>query len=128
MGYENPLLSLYVLISWMHCVIANSVRLVPVYLVGLLIMLLLQNYVHYVLSEQRHLGFAPVTLSEIVSSVVSESDSGCIAPLMAKKKPRLAPVARGTIESFRFLKRRNIPRLLLRIPSSIEGQLSEKVS
>ena len=96
MGYENPLLSLYVLISWMHCVIANSVRLVPVYLVGLLIMLLLQNYVHYVLSEQRHLGFAPATLSEIVSSVVSESDSGCIAPLMAKKKPRLAPVARGT--------------------------------
>jgi hypothetical protein len=98
MGYENPLLSICMLISWMHCVIANSVRLVPVYFVGLLIMLMLQNYVHYVLSEQRHLGFSPVTLSEIVSAVVSESDSGCIAPLMAKKKARIAPVARGALK------------------------------
>lgn len=69
--YEKPLLSLYLFISWMHCVYSVSVRLAPVYFVGYLIFHLFDNYEKYNKSEVCHLGYAPLTLQELLYSLVS---------------------------------------------------------
>lgn len=86
--YKKPLLSLYFFLTWMHCVIANSVRLVPAYFVGLLIFFMIDNYNWYILNESSNLGYVPPTISEIFMALVFDSHSGSFAPLLTRKKAR----------------------------------------
>ena len=74
--YEKPLVSLSLFVSWMHCVYSASVRLAPVYFVGYLIFHLFDNYERYNGCETSHLGYAPLTLQELLYSLVFAPGNG----------------------------------------------------
>jgi hypothetical protein len=63
--YEYPLLSLYLFFAGMHCVWLSSIRLVPPYTVGYVLILFLQNHQHYVTETKYNLGYKPLTLWEV---------------------------------------------------------------
>ena len=84
--YEKPMMSSYLFAAWMHCVYLSSVRLVPVYFVGLLIFLLLETYTLHSRNMASHLGYAPVTLKEIFMALVNDEQSNYIEPLLTTKR------------------------------------------
>ena len=66
--YERPHVSLYLFVSGMHCVWSSSVRLVPAYFVGYLLILFVLNHQHYVSRTGYNLGYKPLTGLEIAKS------------------------------------------------------------
>lgn len=84
--YVNPLMSLYIFVTWMHCVWCSSLRLVPVYFVGFLILILLEGYLRYGPNSSRNLGFSRVSLQEIVLCLLNTTSSSQIQPILAEKK------------------------------------------
>eukprot|EP00547_Thalassionema_nitzschioides_P007542 CAMPEP_0194205528 /NCGR_PEP_ID=MMETSP0156-20130528/4774_1 /TAXON_ID=33649 /ORGANISM="Thalassionema nitzschioides, Strain L26-B" /LENGTH=1402 /DNA_ID=CAMNT_0038931819 /DNA_START=177 /DNA_END=4385 /DNA_ORIENTATION=+ len=73
--YERPMISLYIFATWMHCVINLSIRLVPVYFIGLLIFLLIGSYFHFALSPTRTLGFKRLSLQELGLALIETNKS-----------------------------------------------------
>jgi hypothetical protein len=63
--YEYPMLSLYLFFAGMHCVWLSSIRLLPPYAVGYVLILFLQNHQHYVTDTKYNLGYKPLTLWEV---------------------------------------------------------------
>jgi hypothetical protein len=63
--YEYPLISLYLFGAGMHCVWSSSIRLLPPYAVGYVLILFLQNHQHYVAETKYNLGYRPLTLWEV---------------------------------------------------------------
>lgn len=65
MFYENYAISLYCFGASMYCVYYNSVRLVPAFFVGYVIIIFLINYWTYIENSDFHLGYKPVTIKEV---------------------------------------------------------------
>jgi hypothetical protein len=84
--YEQPLLSLYLFLSWMHCIYLESVKLAPAYFVGYLIFHLFDNYELYNQNSSRHLGYAPPTLQELLFSLFALPGREHIHPAQVSKK------------------------------------------
>jgi hypothetical protein len=63
--YEDPWLSLYLFLAGMHCVWLSSIRLLPPYAVGYVLILFLQNHQRYVAETKYNLGYRPLTLWEV---------------------------------------------------------------
>jgi hypothetical protein len=84
--YEQPLVSLYLFLSWMHCVYLESVKLAPAYFVGYLIFHLFDNYELFNQNSSRHLGYAPPTLQELLYSLLSPPGREHIHPAQVSKK------------------------------------------
>jgi hypothetical protein len=84
--YEQPLVSLYLFLSWMHCIYVESVKLAPAYFVGYLIFHLLGNYELYNQNSSRHLGFTPPTMQELLLSLFSPRGREHIHPVQVSKK------------------------------------------
>lgn len=85
--YENLVVSLYLFITWMHCVYVDSVKLAPAYFVGYLILVLFNNYESFNRDPSRYLGFAPPTLQELLYALVSNTERETMRPIMVTKKP-----------------------------------------
>jgi len=73
----NPIVSLYVLTAWMHCVWANSIILCLPYLLGSLLFLIFRNYLRYNINYKSHWGYAPLTFEELCVSLLSGSATSC---------------------------------------------------
>ena len=71
--YERPLRSLYLFLAGMHCVWAGSVRLVPAYLIGFILILYYQSYLHFVENDGFNLGYKPLTITEIFRALITNS-------------------------------------------------------
>eukprot|EP00543_Licmophora_paradoxa_P013926 CAMPEP_0202477968 /NCGR_PEP_ID=MMETSP1360-20130828/94213_1 /ASSEMBLY_ACC=CAM_ASM_000848 /TAXON_ID=515479 /ORGANISM="Licmophora paradoxa, Strain CCMP2313" /LENGTH=985 /DNA_ID=CAMNT_0049105227 /DNA_START=745 /DNA_END=3702 /DNA_ORIENTATION=- len=93
--YEKPILSLYLFMSWMHCVYLSSMRLVPVYTVGTLVYMLVENYRTFILHRGSHLGYSPVTLREIFMSLLTD---GAMEPFVVAKKVKHRSTGDSIIE------------------------------
>lgn len=83
--YQNPLVSLYIFVTWMHCVYADSMKLAPAYFVGYLILCLFNNYETFNQDEERHLGFAPPTLQELLTAMVSRTEETSVRSIFVDK-------------------------------------------
>jgi hypothetical protein len=88
--YENPLMSLYLFSCSMHCVWLNSVRLVPPYVVGWLIYMLVENYLLYNVSAAGNLGYKPLTMMEILKGLLRDGRDKKFnfRPLIVQKRAR----------------------------------------
>lgn len=84
--YEKPLVSLYLFITWMHCVYLDSVKLAPAYFIGYLILCLFNNYETFNQDQTRDLGYRPPTLQELLYSMISRGDQDNMQPLLVAKK------------------------------------------
>ena len=67
--WKHPLLSGYIFFWWMHFVIANSIALVPSFLLSLLVILLLRNYIKYYVKSSRALLFGHKAISDIFKTL-----------------------------------------------------------
>ena len=110
-------MSVFVFTAWMHCVISNSMRLVPVYGVAMMILLLLHSYNEHVLRPARHHGYTPLTIQEIFMTLMTDSSVGSrnLGPLVVPKKPRETIEQRFAVEpmdhrEFPFSERHAYPK------------------
>lgn len=71
--YESPLVSLYLFCASLHCVTVSSMRWVPPYVVGYIIILLFKNYWFYVENEEYNCGYQPLTMWEVFNAVVYDN-------------------------------------------------------
>ncbi len=88
--YEKPMMSFYLFLAWMHCIQANSVRLVPAYFIGYLIYLFCDSYMRYNQDAKCHLGYQPVTLKEVLRVLINVKPNG------RKSRPKLSSSAQST--------------------------------
>lgn len=73
--YERPHISFYLFLAFQHCIYANIVRMVPPYFSGYVILLFLDNYRHFNVSEKFTLGYKPLTVKEILVGLVKDGKS-----------------------------------------------------
>jgi hypothetical protein len=64
--WKHPLLSGYIFFWWMHFVIANSIALVPAFLMSLVVVLLLRNYVKYYVKSSNALLYGYKTMGDMI--------------------------------------------------------------
>lgn len=72
MLYERPVLSLYCLATNMYCVSFNSVRMVPAFFVGFLIIVLIRSYLSFVEDSSYHLGYKPISIPEVFRALTKK--------------------------------------------------------
>jgi hypothetical protein len=72
----------------MHCVFNSSVRLAPVYFLGFLILLLIQNYFLFALKPSRNLGYSPLTVQELVMALLYTKKSHAMQSALAHKRAK----------------------------------------
>jgi hypothetical protein len=65
-NWKYPLLSGYIFFWWMHFVIANSMALVPGFIMSLVVILLLRNYVKYYIKSSNALLYGHKTMGEMM--------------------------------------------------------------
>ena len=74
MLYEKPWMSLYLFGAAMYCVLLSSVRMVPAFVFGYILILYIENYRHFVANKDFHLGYQPLTIMEIGKALILNSD------------------------------------------------------
>ena len=70
MLYEKPWMSLYLLGAAMYCILLNSVRMVPAFFVGYILILYIENYLRFVEDKDFHLGYKPLTIMEVLQALI----------------------------------------------------------
>ena len=83
MQWKKPIISCFVFVSWMHCVIANAFSLVPFYLVLFFLLFLMRNYAKYCTDAPSQRGFVPPSWEEMFFAFARglEPGSNHIEPL-----------------------------------------------
>lgn len=86
--YEKPYISFFIFAGSMYCIITNSVRLVPSIMIGYILMLFLENYLHFIESSKFNLGYKPLTMVEVMKGLffVSSKRENKFEPILVKKK------------------------------------------
>lgn len=74
MLYDQPWMSLYLFGASMYCVLLNSVRMLPAFFLGYIIILYIENYRHFIENKDFHLGYKPLTIFEIGKALILNSD------------------------------------------------------
>lgn len=64
--WKHPLLSGYIFFWWMHFVIANSLALFPAFIMSLVVILLLRNYIKYYLKSSSSLLYGQLTIFDMI--------------------------------------------------------------
>ena len=64
--WKHPLLSGYIFFCWMHFVIANSLALFPAFIMSLVVILLLRNYIKYYLKSSSSLLYGQLTIFDMI--------------------------------------------------------------
>jgi C2 domain len=72
--WQNPALSAFVFLSWMHCVYANAFSLVPAYVMLYFLLLLMRNYAKYCTDVPGQRGFIPPSWEELFMALVRGGD------------------------------------------------------
>lgn len=72
--WQNPAMSAFVFLSWMHCVFANAFSLVPAYTVLYFLLLLMRNYAKYCTDAPGQRGFIPPSWEELFMALVRGGD------------------------------------------------------
>lgn len=95
MLYERPVLSLYCLAASIYCVTFNSVRMVPAFFVGFIIIVLMRSYLFFVEDSGYHLGYKPASIREVFMALASKrllreskNQQHFIEPLTVEKKTK----------------------------------------
>lgn len=87
--YEKPIISVYLFLASMHCVVIGSVRMIPPYVVFYIMILFAENYLHYVLGRPFNFGYTPLTASEITTGLLLNGLAGpSFEPLTRKKRSK----------------------------------------
>ena len=88
--YERLHISLYLFVTGLYCVWAESVRMVPPMCVGYILLLFLENYHHYVESNKFNLGYQPLTLPEVAKGLLCQPNpkGAWFEPLLVEKKTK----------------------------------------
>ena len=83
MQWKKPIISGFVFVAWMHCVVANAFSLVPFYLVLLFLLFLIRNYAKYCTDAPSQRGFIPPSWEELFFAFARgvETDTHHIEPL-----------------------------------------------
>ena len=83
MQWKKPIISGFVFVAWMHCVVANAFSLVPFYLVLLFLLFLMRNYAKYCTDAPSQRGFIPPSWEELFFAFARgvETDTHHIEPL-----------------------------------------------
>jgi hypothetical protein len=93
MQWKKPIISCFVFVAWMHCVVANAFSLVPFYLVLFFLLFLMRNYAKYCTDAPSQRGFIPPSWEELFFAFARgvEVDSHHIEPLeLGIHRPTLA--------------------------------------
>lgn len=92
--WQNPAMSAFVFLSWMHCIFANAFSLVPAYVMLYFLLLLMRNYAKYSIDGPGVRGFIPPTWEELFMALVRGSDPNfhAIEPLELGLRP--SPLSR----------------------------------
>jgi hypothetical protein len=89
MLYEEPWISAYLFGAAMFCVLTNSVRLVPAFFVGYILIIYVDNYKHYIDNKEFHFGYKPLTALEIFNALIMNSEissnENSLQPLFVSK-------------------------------------------
>lgn len=72
--WQNPAMSSFVFLSWMHCIYANSFSLVPAYAVLFFLLFLMRNYAKYCTDAPGQRGFIPPSWEELFMALVRGGD------------------------------------------------------
>jgi len=126
MKWEIPLVSAYVFFGWMLCVYYASAALIPPFITGVVILFLLRNYAHS-MSEQSHFGFPPVSLSEMLFTLLTGRK---IAPLTRRVEKTHKKYKQPHHMQFPFSDDRIAERLSMEdiaIEGNIEGQMGKNL-
>jgi hypothetical protein len=88
--YERPHVSLYLFLSGMYCISSNSFSLVPAVFVGYIIILFIENYLHYIDGTKFNMGYRPHTLQEILNGLLGHASGagGFFEPALVEKKTK----------------------------------------
>lgn len=89
--YENIFVSSYLFISCMHCTYSISIKMIPVYFYGLVLLLFLINYAHTILDRETHLGYKPLTIREVSRALLFDGGAGKdsnLGPLRVTKRAK----------------------------------------
>ena len=91
--YERPHISLYLFLAFQHSIYSQVVRMVPPYFSGYIILLFLDNYMHFNVSDRFTLGYKPLTVKEILMGLIKDGKSGNpnFLPLTLKKRAKKKP-------------------------------------
>ncbi|EEC44253.1 predicted protein [Phaeodactylum tricornutum CCAP 1055/1] len=68
--YEKPIVSFCLFLAGMHCVVSNSVHMVPPYFLAYLLIQLHESYQHYVQSSVYNCGYKPLTFFEVFQALI----------------------------------------------------------
>jgi hypothetical protein len=98
-GWEYPLISGFVFISWMHSVWVGDVRYVPGHAITYLLLQIWKNYALYVVDGQHDNGFSAPTVEEMLKCLIKGNDSKCIEPLSMERK-EFADEVESALEHF----------------------------
>lgn len=72
--WQNPSMSAFVFLSWMHCVIANAFSLVPAYVMLFLFLHLTRNYARFCTDGPAQRGFVPPSWEELFMALLRGGD------------------------------------------------------
>jgi len=91
--YERPHISLYLFLAFQHCIYSQVVRMVPPYWTGYILLLFLDNYIHFNVSDRFTLGYAPLTIVELLTGLIRDgkSTNPNFLPLGVKKRAKRKP-------------------------------------
>lgn len=74
--WRTPLLSAYLFVAWMHFVITSSMRLVPGYIMSLVFIFMLNNYVKYHVNSAAAKLFGHTTIADMTWLMLFRQDGG----------------------------------------------------
>ena len=98
--WENPFISGFVFLGWMHCIYSNSFALVPAYLVSYFMLHLIRNYAFYGTDRPEHRGFIPPSWEEMFFGLIRH-------PETHPETPSIEPLSMGyhkkTVEGSQIL-------------------------
>jgi len=103
--WQDPTVSCFVFILWMHIVHSNSLSLIPFYFVLFLIFMLVRNYVFYGSRNSLiHNGFAPASLEELVCVLFfgQEVKPLYLRGVLAKEYEKMEPGSKATVDHNEF--------------------------
>jgi hypothetical protein len=72
--WQNPAISAFVFLSWMHCIYANTFSLVPAYAMLFFVIKLMSNYWRFCADGPGQRGFIPPSWEELFMALVRGGD------------------------------------------------------
>jgi len=87
--WQNPAMSAFIFLAWMHCIYLNAFSLVPAYAMLYFLLLLMRNYAKYGADGPCLRGFTPPSWEELFMALIrgGDPDYHAIEPLELGARP-----------------------------------------